>query len=192
MAALSISGLQTKLSTRLNDSSDRTFSSSEKTEMLTSAIQNEHVYDIIRDDSNTTTANTASYDISGTGITDLTDVQVDVLGDGFGHPIDRDGYEVMGDTLYFDPAKKGIPADKTLILIGKQKLTESDQIPEFLQEYVLTLATVEAYRLLAATYTTRFLKNDVTLAEILRNIQDLENKAAQLRTNLRNRRSVRS
>lgn len=192
MAALSISGLQTKLNTRLNDSTDRTFTSSEKTEFLTSAINDEHVFDIIRDESITTVAQQSSYDVSGTGISDLTDVAIDTLGDGYPDPIDRDAYEVIGDNLYFDMAHRGIPDGKTMILTGKQKLTANDSIPEFLHEYVLTLATIEAYRLLSATYTTRFLKNDVTLAEILQNIRDLENKANQLRVNLRNRRAVRS
>lgn len=191
MPALSISQLQDKLNTRLGDATDRTYQSSEKTEFLNSAINDEYVFDIVRDDSITTVADQASYDISGTGVTDVIDVSIDIRGDGYPEPMARSAYDVVGDTLYFDGVYKGLPADKTLIILGRGKLTTTDTIPEFLQEYVLTLAHIEALMELATTYTTRFLKNDVTLSEIIAQKRELEAKANRLRVTLRNRHSVR-
>lgn len=191
MAALSISQLQDKLNIRLSDDTDRTYSSSEKTEFLTSAINDEYVFDIVRDDSIPTVADQAAYDIASTGITDVIDVSIDIRGDGYPEPMARSAYDLIGTTLYFDGVYKGLPAGKDLVILGRKKLLTTDNIPEFLQEYVITLAHIEALMELATTYTTRFLKNDVTLSEIIAQKRELEAKASRLRVTLRNRHSVR-
>lgn len=190
MADLTASGLLTRLNTKLRDSTDRTFTSSEKQEFIAAAIDDDYVFKIVRDDTQVTVANQASYSMADLGISEVLAVFIDVLDNGYPELVSRDGYDVIDGVLYFEPSHRAIPAGKTLIIVGKQKLTTSDTIPEFLQNYVLELALVQSYEELAHTYTTRFLKNDVTLGEILGAIRSMQAKIGDMRRTLANRREV--
>lgn len=191
MAALSFAQMRTRQNRRLKDPTDITFTSSEKDEFLTTAIADPYVFDITRDTSITTAASTASYDLSGLDITEVTDIGIDMVGDGYPEPITRDGYDIIDGTLYFEGRYRGVPADKTLYITGKRKLTASNSIPEFLQEYVLRLADINAYEELIASFTTRFLKNDVTMSGLQSTIRGLQIRVSDLRKNLANRREIR-
>lgn len=189
MAAQTFAELRDRLDTTLSDSTDRTFSSSEKDEFMTRAFNDPYVYKIVRDTSLTTISQQPSYTVPS-AVDEVTDVQVDVLGDGFPSSLDRSTYQVVDGTLYLDAIQKYIPANKTIVLIGKQKLTTSDSIPDFLQEYVLTLAEIEAYSFMKNKYATRFLKNDVSMAELVNSLVERRQHVGELRKNLDNRREI--
>lgn len=191
MAALTFSQLRTRQNRRLKDPTDITFTSSEKDEFLTTAIADPYVFDIARDTSITTAASTPSYDLSGLDITEVTDIAIDTAGDGYPQPISREGYEIIDGTLYFEGSYRGLAADKTLHITGKRKLTTSNSIPEFLQEYVLRLADINAYEELMASFVTRFLKNDVTMGDLQAAVRGNQIRVADLRKNLANRREIR-
>ena len=78
----------------------------------------------------------------------------------------------------------------TLILVGKRKLSTTDLIPDFLQEYVLRLADILAYEELMASFNTRFLKNDVTMSDLSQTIRAHQARITDLRKGLSNRREV--
>jgi len=189
MAAQTFSELRDRLDTSLSDTTDRTFSSSEKDEFMTRAFNDPYVYKIVRNTSLTTVNVQASYTVPTT-MTEVIDVQIDTLGDGYPSSLDRSTWQVVDGTLYFDAIQKYLPANKTIVLIGKQKLTVSDSVPDFLQEYVLTLAEMEAYSFMKNKYSTRFLKNDVTMAELVNSLVERRQHVQELRKNLDNKREI--
>lgn len=191
MAALSFTQMRTRQNRRLKDSNDITFTSSEKDEFLETAIADPYVFDIARDTTITTLADTASYDLSGLDITEVTDIGIDILGDGYPQPIARDGYDIIDGVLYLEGRNRNLPVGKTLYITGKRKLTRSNSIPDFLQEYVLRLADINAYEELMASFVTRFLKNDVTMGDLQAAVRGLQIRVADLRKNLANRREIR-
>lgn len=187
MADLSVSQMKTRLNTKLSDSLDKTFTSSEKDEFLTSAYNDANVFIIDRDTSLTTT--TARNYALPAGFTEPTDIYLDSASDGVGDRIDSSTYDVINGYIYMQNVRT-LPVGKTLILFGKNKLDTSDNLPESLQDYVLTLAQIEAYEFMKNKYSTRFLKNDVSMGELVTSLNQLEQKAADLRKNLPNKRVI--
>lgn len=188
MAALSLSQMLDRLNTKLSDSTDKTFTSSEKEEFLTSAYNNASNFFIDRDTSLTTVANQYNYTLP-TGFSEPTDIFVDIDSDGIGERIPRNMYNVINGVVYFSN-DLNLSSGYTLIIFGKSPVTTSDNIPDFLQDYVLTLAQIEAYEFMKNKYATRFLKIDISMGELIASLNQLEQKAASLRKNLSNRRVV--
>lgn len=188
MAALSLSQMLDRLNTKLSDSTDKTFTSAEKTEFLTSAYNDASNFIIDRDNSLTTVSDRYNYTVP-TGFTEPTDIFIDIDSDGIGKRIPRNMYDVINGVIYFN-SNLDLSSGYTLILFGKNKLSTSDSIPDFLQDYVLALAQIEAYEFMKNKYSTRFLKNDVSMGELVTSLNQLEQKAQMLRKNLANRRVV--
>lgn len=188
MAAQDYTEIKDRLNTKLSDSTDKTFSSSEKDEFLASAYNDAEVFIIDRDTSLTTVSGQRNYNLP-TGFIEPTDIFIDTASDGVGNRLARDTYDVINGVIYFQNVRT-LPSSCTLIIFGKNKLDTSDNLPDFLQEYVLTLAQIEAYEFMKNKYATRFLKNDVSMGELVTSLNQLEQKAASLRKNLSNRRVV--
>lgn len=185
MATQTLAELKTTFNTWLQDSDDITFTSGEKDEFLAAAIRDPWVYKIARDSSITTVADTYSYALPTGFSNELTFVGVDVAGVGFPQPLDRRSWYVEDGYLYLE--RLDVPASKAITIRGKKKLTTSDTFPDSLQNYVLHLAMVEAFRLIQSQLTTRFYKNDITMAEVSAVIGQHKSDAAQLRSTLENR-----
>lgn len=190
MAEASFTQLRTRQDRRLRDTTDKTFSSSEKDEFLTTAIDDPYVFKIVKDTSLTSVTGQATYTVPD-GISEVIEMAIDLYDNDFPEIIDRNGYEVVDGTIYFDRNYRYLLDGKILYVTGKYKLTTSDLIPDYLQEYVLRLADINAYEELIASFTTRFLKNDVTMADLQGAIRGLQIRVADLRKNLANRREVR-
>lgn len=188
MAALSVSQIKTRLNTKLSDDQDKTFTSSEKDEFLVSAYNDASNFIIDRDTSLTTVSQQYNYTLP-TGFTAPTDIFIDLDSDGVGYKIPTNQYNVINGVVYFSNSLSLTP-NCTLILFGKNKLDTTDSLPDFLQDYVLTLAQIEAYEFMKNKYSTRFLKNDVSMGELVTSLNQLEQKAEMLRKNLNNRRVV--
>lgn len=188
MAALSLAQMLTRLNTKLSDSLDKTFTSSEKDEFLVSAYNDANVFIIDRDTSLTTIAGQTNYTLPS-GFTEPTDIYIDWSGDGVGTELDRSTYDVINGVIYFQNIRT-LASGKTLIIFGKNKLDTTDNLPDFLQDYVLTLAQIEAYEFMKNKYSTRFLKNDISMGELVTSLNQLEQKAQSLRKNLNNRRVI--
>lgn len=179
-----------RFNTRMRDTADRTFTSSEKDEFYASALDDQYTSTVTRDTSLSTVANQASYNLP-TGFTDnVTEFGYDVNGDGFPYFLDRTSFDVMGGVLTLDREHRGLPSGKTIHLIGMKKLTASDSVPDYLVPYIIELMSIEAFETLKSGLTTRFLKNDITMSEIIASLNTHRQRAAELRSTLQNKRSV--
>lgn len=189
MAALSFSQMKTRGKVKLRDTANVTLTDSEHAENLKSALYDPYVYIIDRDDNTTTVANQANYDVPD-GMTEVTDILIDLYDNGYPVRVERQGYDIINGVIYFDLRHQSIPDGKTMIIIGKVKLDENSLIPDFLQEYVFQLYMIETFEMIKTSLTTRFVKNDITMSEIVASIGTHKSRAAELRGQLSNHRNV--
>lgn len=189
MADASLAQLKTRLNTRLRDTANTTFTSGEKDEMLIEAISDPFVYIADRDTSITTVANQSVY-TAPDGFDDIYELGYDYNSDGYAQPIPRDSYDLLNGQIIFRPNAKALASGKTLHVIGKRKLATTDIFPDRVQEYVLELAMVAAFEMLKTSLTTRFVKNDMTMGDIINSINTHKARAAELRRSLINQRLV--
>lgn len=192
MADLSYTQMYTRLNTWLRDGDDFTFSQVEKNEALGLAIDDPLVYVNDRDTSLSVTDNvTFSYQLPS-GWTNVNNIAIDVYGDGSDKNIDRSAWWVTNGVLYFQRNYViSFPVGHSIILYGRHKLSNFDIIPNFLQEYVLCMAAANTIAYLRAGKTNRFLRNDVTMGEMLSSGQVYQARAAQLKRSLHSRTSER-
>lgn len=176
MADATKSDLLTRLNIKARDGSDVTFTTQEKNDALTTAINDPYVTRITRDTSITTTTTGDSYPVPQDNMTVL---KVGIQLNTYGKPSDIDSYSVYDDTIYLDDLP---PSGKTLVVIGSLKLTEFDAIPDNRQEYVLTLAKLELCKLLQQSLANQFLTNDMSMAELISLEQNLGREAQAWRT----------
>lgn len=188
MATATYAQVLDRLNTRLADTADTTFTSGQKAEFLTKAYNDKYNTGVGRDTSLTTAASTYSYAMPS-GYSDIYELYIDLDGTGaMKTPVQRENYDVIGSTLHIDT---NLTAGKSLILIGaKQFTTDETALPELNQDYVIEIATLEAMRYLKHRYAMRFLKNDLTMGEVLQAIQECQQAAAELRSQLMNQRLV--
>lgn len=186
--ATTFTDLKTRLNTWLRDSANRSFTDAEKTEILTEAINDPYVFNVVRDTSLSTATNTYSY-TAPTGIEAIFELGVDIDSNGVFHAIPRDSYELINGTIYFSDTH--LPTGKTIQIVGKSKLTSSStDFPTKIQEYVLHLAMVSAFEMLKTKLVTRFLTNDMTVSDINNAIATHKQRAAELRQAITNQRLV--
>lgn len=190
MATVTASSIMDRFNRRMKDSEDTTFTSSEKDEFYAAALDDPYCTKLSRDTSLTITANQAVYTLPTGFVGNLTDIGYDVNDYGYTHYLDRQAFEVIDGNLIFHYSYRQLPGGKTLHLIGEKKLGTTDDVPEYLVPYVLELMTIEAFEFLKSNLTTRFLRNDITMGEIVTAIGTHERRAEKLRGNLANKRSV--
>lgn len=186
--SLSYSDAQTTLNTILGDSSDTTFTTSEKQRALTKAWNDGYVTNEVWDTSLTYTTGTYQYTLPAT-LTTLQDIYISVTGTSspFPDPIDNSMWELVNGQIQLNwKADSIIPSGYTLYLKGRFKLTTSDSITDTnMQEYVLVLAQVDTIRLLMHKKVNLFTKNDVTVSELIGTKRELEQDVIRLRQQLR-------
>lgn len=186
MADASFSDLKAKFNTRLRDTGDVTFSTTEKDEMLTEAFNDPYVASIVRDSSTTTVALQGSYTIPS-GITSILELRLDYIGDGYGDLIGPSTYREIDGTIYFERENKYLPAGKPLIFVGRVKYDVNDLIPDEIQDYVLHLAMVTALETLVTSFTNTFLTNDTSMDDLLKAIGRHEQRIKELRKSFLNK-----
>lgn len=188
MAALDFTTALTTLNTTIGDSSDTTFSSSEKQRALTKAWNDSYVTNEVWDTSLTYSTGIYQYALPAT-LTSLQDIYISVTGisSPFPDPIDNDLWELVNGKIQFTwRADAIIPNGYTLYLKGRYKLTTSDSISDInMQEYVLALAGVETLKMLTHKKANLFTKNDVTMGELITLKRDLQQDVITLRRMLR-------
>lgn len=187
MAALTKAQLKAKFNTRLRDTSNITWSDTEKDDLLSAAILDQYVGTDVQDITLTTVDSQSTY---VSPVAEIYDMYLDKNDDGYPRPIPRNAYDLINGNIVFTRAYKGLPAGHKLYINGFQKLTDSDSFPDLMQEYILNLAMCEAFRMLSTSLTSRFVKNDITQAEIMQKINQHAAEAARLRSQLINQRLV--
>ena len=174
---------QSELDILLGDSDDFTFTPEEKQRALTEAWRDRYLV--------TPTTTTYTYDTTintyaiPSTMTTVTNVGY-YTSDTWSKPLDSGAWEVIGSDLVIDnDYRYVIPSGATLDVRGNYKLTTSDEVTDANQiEYVLTLAHYNTLKLLGAKKTNRFVKNDVTMNEIIAVRRDLEAEIRGLRQGL--------
>lgn len=186
--ATTISDLLITLNTELSDTANTTFTAAEKTQFLTKAINDPYVYSVTRDTSLTTLASTYSY-TAPTGLDAIFELGLNIDGDGIFHQVPREDYDLINGVIYFNT--NSLPTGKTIQIVGKSKLTTvTSDFPTKVQDYIIELSIVNAFEFLKTKLTTRFLKNDMTMADIINSISTHKQRAAELRQALINQRLV--
>lgn len=184
-----LSDIQTRLNTEIRDSSDNVFSSAEKTEALTKAIEDELVFTNVEDTTQTIVFQQRKYTLD-TSYKAVWSVEADLAGDGFPVPIPMEGWEFKAPYLIIKRRYMNLAAGVQLYINAAKKLTTSDDIPLPLEDYVLELGIQNCAVLLADVKVNRFLKNDTTMAELVARINLAERRVQRLRHYLRNQRGV--
>lgn len=177
----------TNLDTILGDSGDITFSNEEKKRALTKAWNDPYVVSSVWDSSLTFTWGTYQYTIPAS-ITTIQDIYITRTGSTqpMPDPISNDLWEIVAGKLQFSAkANNVIPNGYTLYLRGRYKLTTTDSLPTVnLQEYVLSLAGVNTLTLLAHKKANLFIKNDVSMGELIGLRRELMQDVKEARTRL--------
>ncbi len=177
----------TTLDTILGDAGDITFTPEEKQRAMTRAWDDSYVVNTIWDSSLTFVTNTFSYNIPSTLAT-VKDIYLSRTNDstGFPEPISSELWEVVDGAIHFSPtANSIIPNGYTLYLKGNYKVTTADTIDNVrVEEYVLDLAGVNTLRLLGFKKANLFLKNDLTMGELIALKRELEQDVREGRLRL--------
>lgn len=159
----------TELNTILGDAGDVTFTSAEKTRALTRAWNDQYVVTTVWDDSLIYTTGTYQYGVDN--MTTVKDVYLSTTGTSkpMPDPIDGGLWEVIDGNIQFNSkADTIIPTGYILYLKGTLKLTTDDTLDNVnLQEYVLASAGVNTLTLLGFKKANLFVKNDLSMAELI-------------------------
>lgn len=179
--------LLVKLNTRLRDTDNFAFTSDEKTEALTEAMNDESAVTPVWDSSLTFAFSTYQYARPAT---------IDVIQDIYirrGNSTDNDPekipsefWEVVGSNIQFKFDANGyIPDGFTLYLKGYKKYTSASTITETnVQEYVLNLAQLICLNMFGTIKAIRFVNNDTSMSEIIAQKRELERKVSQYKQRL--------
>lgn len=184
---MDFTALKAKLNTRLGDADNFAFTSEEKDEILTEAIQDPYVVRTVWDETLTFASGTYQYEIPEE-ISTVKDVYIKRNAGLEPEPITVPYEVIIIDDLKYLQFKGGsyhLPHNTTLYIRGSYKLTITDNIDDVrTQQYVLNLAQLNALDNLGMKKVLRFLKNDVSVSEIVTIKRELERKVAQHRASI--------
>lgn len=159
---------KTELNTLLGDSSNTTFTDTEKTRALTKAWNDSFVVTTVWDSSLVYKQGVYQYQ---SPLTTVKDIYLSPLGDStpFPDPISNDLWELVAGNIQFTSRVDAIiPDGSTLYLKGNYKLATDDTLDAVnLQEYVLSLAGYNTLTMLSHKKANLFVKNDITMGELL-------------------------
>ena len=158
----------TKLNVEIDDGDNFTFTQAEKERAVERAFRDRFVVEEVYDSSLTYDSSTQAYTLP-TGMRNVIGISQDVNADGFDSGFSSEGYQIKAGQIHIDSDYKSTFSNgDTLYIWGWKKLTTSDSISdELLQEYVLKLAIYNPLEQLKLKAANRFLKNDVSITELL-------------------------
>jgi hypothetical protein len=178
--------LQARVAIEIRDGG-QTFLTTEVAEALTRAIEDDVVYSIIEAQIPLTGART--YALSPF-YTTIYSMGADNVGQGWPtFDISGDQYDLVNNNLILDGSLMNLTG--TLYVQVAQKWQVTDDIPEYLSNYIINSTIFYLGELLENTYESRFLNNDVTMAELLNRSTEAGNERTRLRKQLRNQKLVR-
>jgi hypothetical protein len=173
----------------LRDPTLLTWTADEVGDFLISAFNDPYLYIIDYDSSTVTVAQQPQYTVPSQFL-NVTDILIDAAGDGYWVPIDPSAYTIINGLVIFNRYYKQMPGGKTLVFFGTRQLTVNDSIPVTYQEYILHMATAEAFEVLKTSLTSRFVKNDITMAGLIQSIETHRQRADELKQKLLNNYTV--
>ncbi len=180
----SFNDIKTRLNTQLRDSDGATFTDTEKIEALRTAIEETDVAVVEVNSSTLFTNGTRLYNL-GANIDAVYNIEIDTANNGNLIPVERDGWDFIAPNLMFaPPLVSGIPTNSVLYITWLRKLTVDDDIPRLIENYVLNMAHYNVTQLLVRGKINRFLRNDVSMAELLQGGQAALRDAQRLKKKL--------
>ena len=175
------------LNIRLGDTDNFAFTTEEKEELLTEAFEDEYVVKQVYDTSVTFDTSTYQY-ARPSSLTTVTGIAYKISSSSTDFPetISAGMWSMVGDNIQFQTiASRIIPDGYTLYLTGNYKYTVDDTITEKrIQQYVLNLAQLNALDSPGRKKALKFVKNDVTMADITGLKRELERKVAKYRARM--------
>lgn len=180
MSLASFPQLKARLNLRLRNTNNRMLNDAEVVDALTNAYNDPYVYQVVLDNSTTSVAYQAQYAVPST-LSTVLDIRLDSNADGYGDNVDSSAWEQIGDQIYFNRNHKNMLSGKPLIMIGIQQLGVADLIPDLVQDYLLTMANIACVEMFKNGYAGFFLKNSVTMGELINHLTTLRQEAERLR-----------
>ena len=178
-----------ELNILLGDTGDVTFTPEEKERALQKAWNDSYVVRPARNATLTFTLGTYNQTLPS-GLTTVTGIGLSPannLTSDFPSSISSDLYDVIDGVIYWKNGANGIiPTGYTLYLTGNYKLnyaTDTLTTPN-LQEYVIALAGVNTLTALSYKKANLFLKNDLSMSELISLRRELRQEVAELRGKL--------
>lgn len=176
-----------ELNITLGDSGDVTFTPEEKERALTKAWNDAFVVVTVWDTSLIFSHSIYQYDVPE-GLTTIKDIYISRSNSAVDFPDKVAGnlWEVVDGIIQFkNNATYYIPDGFTLYLKGSNKLTVDDTIDDVnLQEYVVATAGVNTLTALGFKKANLFLKNDLTMGELITLRRELKQEVLELRAKL--------
>lgn len=152
------SQLLTKLRTKLRDTTDVKWTTTEKQECLDEALEDPTIAYYAEDTSLTASTGTQAYDIP-TNVEKVVDIWI-------GTPATRVNpalWEQKYGKIVFLPYP---PLSGTMSLTVIKKYSNTDSIPQEFANLILALACVGAYEMLMNKWSSSFLTNEISMAEL--------------------------
>jgi hypothetical protein len=182
--------LKVRLNKQLRDADNATFTDAEKTEALTDAIEESIVAVVELDSSKTFINGTRSYGL-GANIKQVYNVSLDTGYNGNPTPLPGEVWDFLAPNLTFNQGLTGgTPTSMPLYIEWLRKLLVSDDIPAPFDKYVINQAVYNTTQILANGKVNRFLKNDVSLGDIITRGQVAQREANRLKKQLPAQRFV--
>lgn len=165
----------TQLAILTSQTANFTFNNDEMTQALTTAWQDTNVVNIVWDDSLTYSMGTFQYPIPDDMDT-VKEIYIEKDSSQYPDPIASSLYEIVAGNIQFHNKAQYVFSDNyTLFLKGGNKLTVDDDLQTDAQiNYVLNLAALILLRHLALKAAFVFLRNDVSVADIIRAKADVQ------------------
>lgn len=175
-----------ELSTLLSDTLSQV-SADRLSAAITSAWRDGYVATQVYDDTTTFADATYEYAIPST-VTTVESISVQATSSLPPDPLDSGLWEVIDGNIHFNSRITNyVSSGNTLVIKGKYKLEDSDDIPDeypTLQEYVVTLAASKVLRQLGFSKSVAFLNNDTSMAELIGFKREIDREVKELRAQL--------
>ena len=174
------------LNIALGDTGNVTFTPEEKERALTKAWNDSYVVQPVWNTTLTFASGTYQYALP-TGVTTVKGIYIRPAGTSdTPTQIDPSFYSVVGSNIQFNPNSSVIPAGYGMYVKGNYKLDpDTDTLSSVnLQEYVIALAGVNTLYLLGYKKANLFLKNDLTMSELVTLRREFQRDVAEYRARL--------
>lgn len=189
MATVDKTELLRRLNVELRDATNITFTVEEKEEMLRKAVSDRLVYSVV-EITQTIASSQRLYPISDT-YTQVLAVGYDSAADGFPVDLPGDAYDFLNNNLVINRRYMGLVAGRTLHIEVAKKWSITDNIPDYLADYIVAKAVTYSAQFLTNQRINLFLKNKTTVGELMARINEAKQTVRELKGSLRNQRLVR-
>lgn len=182
MASMDFQDTLHAMNITLGDSEDITFTPEEKKRALTKAWNDPWVVEDVWNTAGSFSVNSYQTPLP-TGVGTVRGIGVRTSTTDFPQPLDSSYFDIVGSNIQWTQAARGGLTDGTgLYILGTNKLTVNNTLnTEALQEYVIALGAWNTLTLLGYKKANLFLKNDLTMGELVALKRDMKADVENMR-----------